>query len=205
MNINLLIPLSITSYSEHARLPLSCECAVSCWSWRRRNTRQQHCHCSVGGLLPVYTEDLCSPSSGVAFLTCDAGDGASEKAQSDIGGCHVRTNRSTTPRKYHQNVPKIQIRLGACPRNSARGTRKPNSCGSTNSSRNAGTKLAGEQNRHRNSAAAILNEKHSPMPLSGVAWSRGAVKCYVSDTPVPTPLLFCPFRVARIGETRGLA
>src|SRR2546421_6553322 len=89
--------------------------------------------------------------------------------------------------------------LGACPRNSARGTRKPNSCGSTNSSRNAGTKLAGEQNHHRNSAAAILNEKHSPMPLSGVAWPRGAVKCYVSDTPVPTPLLLCPFRVARIG------
>src|SRR5260370_30845197 len=102
-------------------------------------------------------------------------------------------------------LPAFFVALGACPRNSARGTRKPNSCGSTNSSRNAGTKLAGEQNRHRNSAAAILNEKHSPMPLSGVAWSRGAVKCYVSDTPVPTPLLFCPFRVARIGETRGLA
>ena len=76
---------------------------------------------------------------------------------------------------------------------------------STNSLRNVGTRRSGEPNRSRNSAVAILSEKHSPMSLSGVAWLREAVECYASDTPVPTPLLLFLFRVARIGETRVLA
>ena len=94
--------------------------------------------------------------------------------------------------------------LGACPRNSAQRTREPNLLRSTNSSRNAGTRRAGEQKRYRTSAAADFDEKHPPMPLSEVAWLREGVGCYASGTPGPTRLLLCLFRVARIGETRGL-
>ena len=76
---------------------------------------------------------------------------------------------------------------------------------STNSSRDARSRRGGQRNRSRTSQAAILNEKHSPIPLSRVAGLRGAAECYASDTPAPTPLLLSLSRVARIGETRVLA
>src|SRR5258708_10628365 len=76
---------------------------------------------------------------------------------------------------------------------------------STNSSRNAGTRRSGEPDRSRKLCSCDFERKHSPMPLSGVVWLREAVECYASGKPEPTPLLLCLFRVARIGETRGLA
>src|SRR5262245_45816731 len=91
-------------------------------------------------------------------------------------------------------------KLGACPRNSARSTRKPTLLRSTNSSQTLTPSWSASQIAIRSSAATILNEKHSPMPLSGVAWLREAEECYVSGTSVPTPLLLSLFRVARIGE-----
>ena len=81
----------------------------------------------------------------------------------------------------------------------------PNLLRSTNSSQTPAPGLPASKIAIRNSAAAILIEKHSPMPLSGVAWLRVAVERYASGTPVPTPLLLSLFRVARIVETRGLA
>jgi len=54
-------------------------------------------------------------------------------------------------------------------------------------------------------APAILNEKHPPAGLSKAAWLHGAVECYVSGRPAPTPLLLSLFRVARTAEIPVLA
>ena len=76
---------------------------------------------------------------------------------------------------------------------------------STNFSRDGRGGRAADENAPRTLGSAILNQKHSLIPLSRAAGLRGAEECYASDTPVPTPLLLSLFRVARIGETRVLA